>query len=64
MPRARKSADERLNDSINVPVNRRLKRRVVALAGRSPGTPSPTRLARMAIEEFVAARETAETAKA
>src|SRR5687768_7202437 len=47
MPRVK--TDERLNDSINVPVPRSLKRRVIALAKRLDGKPAHTKFTRILI---------------
>jgi hypothetical protein len=51
MPR---SKPNKLNDSINMPVPRSLKREVIALAETAPGKPSHTAYARQVIEEHVA----------
>jgi hypothetical protein len=61
MPRLKKSASVRLNDSINVPVNRSLKRRVIELAKQDPEGASLTKFTRRLIEEGVERHEQAAT---
>lgn len=53
MPRVKKRAADRLDDSINVPLPRDLKRRVLRVAKAMEGSPPPTRVARRFIEEGV-----------
>jgi predicted transcriptional regulator len=55
MPRMKKPASTKLNDSINVPVTKPLKRRVNALAAKL--VMPPTRYARKLIEEGVEREE-------
>lgn len=61
MPRMKKPVDEKLADSINTPVTRDLKRRVVAIA-RSKKL-APTRVARDYIETGVVMDEKATAVK-
>ena len=55
MSATRKPASEKLNDSVNVPINRGLKRRLKRLADHREV--APTRLAREFIADRVAAAE-------
>jgi hypothetical protein len=57
MPRVKKLKSQKLTDSINVPVNPVLKRRVLTAAEREPGSPAPTKFARTLIEEGLERRE-------
>ncbi len=52
MPRLKKSASEKLNDSINTPMNRSLKRRVLNVA-KAKGLRGHTPLSREYIERGV-----------
>lgn len=53
-----KQKNEKLNDSINVPVPRSLKKLIVGFAKQHPEQPSHTRFARMILAK--AARDAAE----
>jgi len=50
---------KKLTDFFGVPVSRGLKRRVIAMAQRLPGEPTPTKLARLYLERGVTADEQA-----
>ena len=50
---------QKLSEFFGVPVTRTLKKRVVAMARRLPGEPTPTKLARIYLERGVEADEKA-----
>lgn len=61
MPKA-KPADK-LNDSINIPVPRAFKRRVIELAEKAPGNMAHTKYARRLLEKAVEREESLAAAK-